>query len=616
VTITATRSSRTFKNLPTRVEFIAGEELDEKANMKPGDIRMVLNESTGVQVQTTSAISGNASIRIQGLDGRYTQILKDGFPLYGGFSGGLGLLQTPPLDLKQVEIIKGASSTLYGGDAMAGLVNLVSKTPKEKGEGNIFLNATLAGGLDIHGYYGRRAKKTGITFFAARNSNSAYDPSLTGFSAIPRFERYTFQPRLFFYPDEKNKIQIGINAVAENRLGGDMKYIDGLRDTAYPYFEQNRSQRISAQLSWIRMLHDDCFFTFKTSVNSFARNTQTPDYTFDAQQLASYTEASYTHRHDETEWIYGVNLVTDRLQHQPGVSDVGLDYSQTTLGGFIQNNLRLSDKLRIESGLRGDWIKNYGGVLLPRLSLLFQLNRKWTSRIGGGLGYKVPNLFTEETERILYRNLLPVTPDRNKLERSAGFNADINGSITLGDVSLSINQMFFYTRINNPLLLAYNNTTQKFQLKNIPGHLATRGLETNLKFTYNDFKWFLGYTFTDILITENKVDRDNFLTPRHRINSVWMYEVEEKWKLGLEAYYFDRQLLSDGTTGHSYWNCGFMAEKLWERFSVFINFENFLDSRQTRFDSIFTGSRTNPQFRDVYAPLEGFVINGGLKIKF
>ncbi len=92
---------------------------------------MMLNESTGIQKQQISATSANASIRIQGLDGRYTQILKDGFPLYAGFSGGLGLLQTPPLDLKQVEIIKGSSSTLYGGGAIAGMVNFITKEPRD-----------------------------------------------------------------------------------------------------------------------------------------------------------------------------------------------------------------------------------------------------------------------------------------------------------------------------------------------------------------------------------------------------------------------------------------------------------------------------------------------------
>src|SRR5690606_14301417 len=140
IVITSTRSSRTIADIPTRVEFIPGEELDEKGNMKPGDIRMLLNESTGIQTQQTSATSANASIRIQGLDGRYTQLLKDGFPLYAGFSGGLGLLQTPPLDLRQVEVIKGSSSTLYGGGAIAGMVNLISRVPTEEQDLRLLVN--------------------------------------------------------------------------------------------------------------------------------------------------------------------------------------------------------------------------------------------------------------------------------------------------------------------------------------------------------------------------------------------------------------------------------------------------------------------------------------------
>jgi iron complex outermembrane receptor protein len=94
-----------------------------------------------------------------------------------------------------------------------------------------------------------------------------------------------------------------------------------------------------------------------------------------------------------------------------------------------------------------------------------------------------------------------------------------------------------------------------------------------------------------------------------------MYEVEEKWKVGLEVYYFSPQKLNDGTTGKQYVICGFMVEKLWENLSIYLNFENFTDTRQTRFESIYTGSVTNPVFRDIYAPLDGFLINGGIKFR-
>jgi len=198
VTVSSTRSSRTIANTPTRIEVISGEELDEKANMKPGDIRMMLAESTGIQTQQTSATSNNSSIRIQGLDGKYTQIIRDGFPIYSGFSGGLGLLQIAPLDLKQVEVIKGSSSTLYGGGAIAGLVNLISKTPGNKRELNLMLNGTSARGLDVSGFYSEKFKKIGATVYAAYNHGSAYDPAGIDLTAIPKFNRFTLNPKLFF----------------------------------------------------------------------------------------------------------------------------------------------------------------------------------------------------------------------------------------------------------------------------------------------------------------------------------------------------------------------------------------------------------------------------------
>ncbi len=96
VIIQSTRTSRSIRNVPTRVETIEREEIDEKSNMRPGNVAMLLNESTGIRVQQTSATSANAGIRIQGLDGRYTQLLKDGYPNFGNFSSGLSVLEIPP----------------------------------------------------------------------------------------------------------------------------------------------------------------------------------------------------------------------------------------------------------------------------------------------------------------------------------------------------------------------------------------------------------------------------------------------------------------------------------------------------------------------------------------
>ena len=107
----------------------------------------------------------------------------------------------------------------------------------------------------------------------------------------------------------------------------------------------------------------------------------------------------------------------------------------------------------------------------------------------------------------------------------------------------------------------------------------------------------------------------NPLTPKHRYNAALVYEIEGKWKFGSELYHFSKQTLTDGSTGRGYWLYGFVAERTWKKFSLFINFEDLGDVRQTKFENIYTGTVTNPVFRDIYAPLEGFVVNGGIKLK-
>lgn len=615
VTISSTRSSRSIKDIPTRVEFIAGEELEEKANMKPGDIRMVLSESTGIQMQQTSATSANATIRIQGLDGRYTQILKDGFPLYAGAASGLGLLQIPPLDLKQIELIKGSASTLYGGGAIAGLVNLISKTPNVDRELNFHFDGTDALGLSLNGFYGKRNEKVGTTLFASYQNNSAYDPAGIDLSAIPKSEKFTFNPRLFLYPSKNTNIVFGVNTTFEDRIGGDMHYIDGDADASHTYFEQNKTERVSTQLSLDHAFGKCSHFTFKNSLSYFNRKLNTPGYGFNGTQYSSFTEANYASHGEVIEWVGGLNLWTDRFREKTQASALR-DYDQNTIGAFVQANVKANEWLNIETGMRVDHVNDYGFAFLPRVSALFKVSPKVTSRLGGGLGYKAPTIFTEDSERIQYRNVLPINSQANILEKSYGANWDINYRTALFNeqVSFSINHLFFFTHLKNPLqLIAVAGGN--YQFINVTGNLESKGTETNVKLGYEDFKLFLGYTYTDAHQHQNGTQFANPLTAKHRVNAVLMYEVEDKWKIGLEAYTFSKQLLNDGTVGKNYLITGFMVEKLWKRFSVYINFENFTDTRQTRFDTIYTGTLTNPQFRDIYAPLDGFVMNGGVKFR-
>ena len=616
VVIGATRSSRTIANTPTRVEVISGDELDEKGNMKPGDIRMMLAESTGIQTQQTSATSGNSSIRIQGLDGKYTQIIRDGFPLYSGFSGGLGLLQIAPLDLKQVEVIKGSSSTLYGGGAIAGLVNLVSKTPTNERQLDFLLNGTSALGLDASGFYSQKFDKIGATVYAAYNHGTPYDPSNIGLSAIPRYNRYTLNPKLFFYLNDRTTLIAGINSTVENRIGGDMQYLKGDGDAQHSYFELNKTGRYSTQTELDHKLNDKEKLTFKNSISYFDRSISLPDYRFSGVQVSTYSEANYAYNGEKSDWVAGLNYLTDNFNEDRNSSFPLRSYNYQTIGGFVQNTWNATDKFILESGLRGDYHNEYGFFVLPRISGLYKINSHFSTRLGGGLGYKAPTVFTEDAERIEFRNVLPIDVANTKAERSYGANYDITYKTGLfnDQVSFSINQLFFYTRINNPILLT-PLANGDLQYQQPQGDLNTKGMETNVKITYDNFKLFLGYTLADVMQHTGNTITTYPLVSRNRLNNVLVYEVENKFKIGAEAYYFSPQQLNDGTTGRGYWTAGLMAEKIWERFSLFINFENLTDTRQTKFGLIYTGSITDPVFKDIYAPLDGFVVNGGIKFK-
>jgi len=614
IVINSTRSSRTIEDSPTRVEFIAGEELSEKGNMKPGDIRMLLNESTGIRTQQTSATSYNSSIRIQGLDGKYTQLLRDGLPLYSGFSGGLSLMQIAPLDLKQVEVIKGASSTLYGGGAIAGLVNLITKTPETEPELSFMINSTSAQGLDASAFYSKKFDRLGTTVFTSYNRGVAYDPADNGLTAIPEFDRFTFNPKVFAYLGQTT-LNVGLNLVTEERLGGSIDYVEGDRDSGL-YYERNETDRISTQFQLEHDFGDQIYLTVKNSSSLYDRSIEIPDYMFAGTQFSTFSEANLSVLNEQTEWTGGLNLWTDHFNQSAGGNGNPLDFTNTTLGAFLQNTTSLNEQWAIETGFRLDYQNNYGVFPLPRLSLMFEPSAQLTFRLGGGLGYMIPTVFSEDAERQQFQNIQPLDTDELDAERSAGGNLDVNYRLPITQkLIFSTNVLLFYTRINDPLVLS--STGSGFEFIQPSGFVDTEGVEMNMKWSYGDLKLFVGYTHANVEQHYNGEVTEFPLVAEHRLNNVLMYEKHGNFWIGLEAYYYSPQKLGDGSIGQAYWITGLMTEKrLNDHFSIFLNFENFLDTRQTAFDTIYTGTLENPDFRDIYAPVDGFVINGGVKINW
>ncbi|MGB4742725.1 MAG: TonB-dependent receptor, partial [Flavobacteriaceae bacterium] len=445
VVLQSSRSTRTVKKIPTRIEFIGVEEMGEKAIMNPTNISMVLRESTGIQMQQTSLSSGSTNIRIQGLDGRYTQLLRDGFPLYGGFSSGLSILQIPPLDLQQFEIIKGSSSTLYGGGAIAGLINMVSKTPDEEPALDIMLTQTQALGSTANVFYSKRNEKFGISLYGSGHYQKAYDPEDDGFSNLPKTKSISFNPKFFYYPSDKTTFWLGLNGTYDDRIGGDITKIESGENGIHQYTEENISKRLSSQAVYKTQIDSISSLSIKNSVSFFDRNLTIPDFNFDGKQTNTFTEITYQRETSKADWIFGANLYTSNFDENDNAT-LQRDQTDITYGLFANNIYDLSDSWILETGLRADYNTDFGFFPLPRISLLYKNDNGFSSRIGGGLGYKIPDIFTEEAEFINFENIIGIDKSSLKAERSYGVNLDFNYQTRLFEtIGFSINQLFYVT---------------------------------------------------------------------------------------------------------------------------------------------------------------------------
>ena len=622
IIVQSTRTSRTISNTPTRIEAIDAEELDEKNNMKPANVSMVLHESTGIQVQQTSATNGNASIRLQGLDGRYTQLLKDNYPNFGNFASGLSILEIPPLDLKQVEIIKGPSSTLYGGGSIAGVVNFISKTPQEEAEYNFIINQSNVGQTNIGGYASQKKGKFGYTFLALYNNQLAYDADEDNFSELPKAHSFAINPQLFYYPNASTTLMLGNSFLQGYNLGGDMQVIKDNSNENNVYFEKNETIRNTTTFELEKKMPNNKSFKLKQSISFFDRKITIPTYSFSGLNTNSFTDASYVFHQKSHNIIGGLNLVYDNFnQSQEAVTDSSLDAKTVTIGMYTQDTWDIYEKFKLEYGARLDNVsfsnvnyKKNQTFILPRISGLYKINHEFSTRLGGGLGYKIPTTFTEQTETIQYQNVLPL--NNVEAEKSIGGTLDFNFKTKLTHEFLfSINQMFFLTRINKPLVLESDSFDNLF-FANASKPIISNGFETNIKLIFKEnYKLFGGYTFANTKNTYLTTNQFMPLLPKNKVNLTLVYEKENNFKIGLESYYTDQQFLYNGMKTPSYWEFGASAQKTFGKVSVFINFENFTDERQSNYKGVVNPPYNNPGFDDIWNHTEGFVFNGGLKIK-
>jgi outer membrane receptor protein involved in Fe transport len=635
VVVTATRTNSRIEDQPERIEVLGEEEMREENGIKPGNIASLLGDIAGTQIQPTSPTTGNADLRIQGLQGQYSQILRDGLPLYGGFAGSFGILSVPPLDLRQIELLKGSNSTLFGGGAIAGLVNLVSKTPTlGTPQFTATLNQTTLRETNLNGFAAQRGKRFGYSVFAGLTRQQDVDVDGDGFVDVPRVRSLTVHPRLFYYPNAHSQLALGYTGTFESRRGGQQQAVqadvDALGGAAY--FVTNASQRHTLDAVYTNDSVGTGHLTLKGAVTNFGRDVRTNTVAFKASQTTYYTEASYLHALGQNNTIVGgVNLNGEQLRNADGRPTPLLSpYTYSTVGVFAQDTWTPAPRFNLQAGLRYDHHNQYGGFVLPRLSALFKINDEFTARLNGGLGYRVPVPYVNALDE---RDYPQVQPLRGlQAETSQGLNGDLNYAHRFGpETVLNLNQSFFYTRLQNPLILpgggivggpgagSYQPGSSPLTWQNAGAPVVTRGLETYVRLRADETELYLGYVFTDARRLYDPVNPRVELAARHKFAAVAIQEFGERFGAGIEASYTGQQYLSDGTTTPGYPIVAALLRYRTGPWTIVLNGENLFDYRQTRRERVVLptgGSYASPLFRELWAPVEGRVVNLSLNWKF
>lgn len=608
IVVATTRTGRRLEDQPTRVEVLGREEIEEKMLMTPGDIVMMLNEMGGLRVQATSPSIGAASVRVQGMQGRYTRFLSDGLPLFGQQVGGLGLLQIPPIDLGQVEVVKGTASALYGAGAMGGVVNLLSRRPEAEPVREALLNRSTLGATDAVLFLsGPLGRGWSASLLGSGHGQARQDVDGDGWADVANYMRGVVRPRLFWDGGDGRSAFVTAGLTHENREGGTM---DGatLPGTRESYAEALDTRRYdvgaTAQTLW-----KDRYVVTARGALAWQRHTHVFGTTRERDAhdtaFAEFAVRGASGRHT---WVAGAAYERD---HYAPRDVPRFAYSYDVPGVFLQDDVDLAPWLSVSASGRVDQHSEYGTFVSPRLAALVR-SARWTSRLAVGQGFFAATPLTEETEAAGLTRLTVTRPLRAERGRSASLDL----TRALGPATWTVTA--FASRVADPVAVERDDRYVLFNRDDASNNV---GMELLATVRGGPFAATSTYTYVRSRETTPGGGRDSELTPRHSAGLVGMWEAEDTGRVGLELYYTGRQRLEVNPyreRSAPYVVVGLLVERRIGKMRVFVNAENLTDVRQTRYDALLR-PRAGADGRwtvDAWAPLDGRVVNAGLRVAF
>lgn len=483
VVISATRYELDRKESPVVVGVLNSKIFNATQSMALSE---GLNYQPGVRVETNCQNCGFTQVRLNGLEGAYSQILINSRAVFSALNSVYGLDQIPANIVERVEVVRGGGSALYGSNAIGGTINIITKEPVEN-TWQIGSNFALIDGktvdntLNFNGSMTSEDLSSGVTFHGMYRQRGSYDANGDGFTEITQLENNTFGMKTFLKPGKRNKISLDFSAIKEYRRGGNQLDLPAhltditeqlthntlIGGITYEAFSGDHRNNFSTYISGQKTTRDSYYGGLgggRTKADSLlAANAygKTNDFSL---VMGSQFSRNFT---NEDILIMGLEYQISQVEdHIPGYLRT-IDQSVNTLGFYGQYEWRPNDKLTALAGGRYDLTQVDGyyqlgqlsrdsdistAVLSPRINLLYDLRENLQFRLGYARGFRAPQAFNEDLHisSVGGEPTFVILSDELQNELSDAYTSSLNYSHTIGDLQFSLLAEGFYTLLHRP----------------------------------------------------------------------------------------------------------------------------------------------------------------------
>lgn len=610
IVVTATRSGTVVGDQPIRVEAVPEEEIEENLTVQPGNLSTLLSELAGVRMAPTAPGLGGATLQLRGLPGRHTLVLSDGLPLIGNEPAGFGLLQTPPLDLARVEVVKGVASALYGGSGLGGIMNLTSRRPGSEPE--LLLSHSSSGATDAVGFAGGTlTPNLGWTLTGGASFQDREDLDHDDWADLARTERWTIRPRLFYEDEAGRSLFVTAGFMNEDRDGGTIP------GTTLPggteFSDELHTRRVDGGAVGRITLDGGRILSARVAATSSGHERRYGARLVRDSQTTWLGEATLAGRGDSQSWVIGAAFAGEALA-TGDVAGVGYDYNAPAL--FAQDEFAPSDRVVLSASGRVDFHSDYGTFFSPRLAAVFLPTESLTIRASAGAGFAVPTPFVDEIETTGLGALDPVAGLR--AERATGASLDVQWVSGPWEADVSL----FESEIRHPLDLRPASAPGRLELFNAASPRRVRGSEALLRYVAGALHVIGSFTLLDATEAApggGRQDADR--VPRQLAELAALLEDEARGRIGLELSWTGAQSL-DGNPyrdeSPGFFELNALAEIKIGETSIFLNAINLTDVRQGEYDPLLRpapGPAGQP-VTELWAPIAGRVFNLGVRLEF